>query len=90
MAKKRQIKRDVHMLTNELIEEVKAYKRFHPEADESTIEEILNELESSRLQLIKRVNNIKVDKSIKPKTSMQGIVKDLNSNILLLDKLKNE
>jgi len=90
MAKKRQIKRDINLLTNELMKEVMAYKRFHPEADDSTIKEILSELESSRQQLLKRVNNVKIDKAIKPKSNMEGIVRDLNSNILVLDKLKNE
>ncbi len=91
MASRRELKKDIHCLTFELISECLVYQHFHPEVKEEKINNIIEEIISHRNEYIARVN--RPDGKENPalvRKHYRAIIDDIkNKTIPLLDKLQD-
>ncbi|MBN1183575.1 MAG: hypothetical protein JXB49_14895 [Bacteroidales bacterium] len=88
MASVRDIKRDINVITHELINECYAYKHFHPKSTDK-INKKIAEILKKRNELIHRVNNPDDDSDSKQiRKHFNKIAADLEGIIKLLDNLE--
>jgi hypothetical protein len=91
MASRRELKKDIHFITFELISECLVYKHFHPETPDEKIDTVIENIIRHRNDYLSRVN--KPDGKDTPslvKKHYRSIIDDLkNKTIPLLDGLEN-
>ena len=88
MASIRDIKRDINVITHELINECYAYKHFHPKSSDK-INKKIAEILKKRNELIHRVNNPDYNGDPKQiRKHFSKIADDLEGIIKILDNLE--
>ncbi len=89
MASRRDLKKDIHGITFELISECLVYHHFHPEVKEEKINSIIEEIVTHRNEYIARSNNPDgKDNPALVKKHYRAIIDDIkNKTIPLLDQL---
>ncbi len=89
MASRRNLKKDLRYIFNELVTQVYVYKKFHPETDENKINQLLKEILGHYNDYIARINH--QDGKDNPQLVRQHfnkIIEDLQKKTLpLVEKL---
>lgn len=63
MASKRRLKKEIKYFVNDLIAECEVYMKFHPEADQARIEQVILNLKDKEASLLKDINKHYPEKS---------------------------
>ncbi len=77
MANIRNLKKDIHFLTYEIISDCYTFMYLHPDKDTKKATEIISETLKTQDELIKRVNNIDVTEKKEIKAYFRKIYEDL-------------
>ncbi|MFO7923929.1 MAG: hypothetical protein R6U58_09580 [Bacteroidales bacterium] len=92
MASRRELKKNIHCITFELISECLIYQHFHPDTPEEKINNIIEEVVQHRNDYLARVNN--PDGKDNPelvKKHYRTIISDIrDKTIPLLDQLQDK
>jgi hypothetical protein len=89
MASRRNLKKDIRYIFNELVTEIYMYQKFNPQADEVKLNEILKEVLTHYNDYISRISRPDgKDNSKLVKNHFNKIIEDLQAKTLpLVDKL---
>ncbi len=92
MTSRRDLKKDIHCLTFELISECLVYQHLHPEVKEEKINAIIEEIITHRNEYIARVNHPDgKDNPALVKKHYRAIIDDIkNKTVSLLDQLSEQ
>lgn len=92
MPSRKELKKDIHFISFELISECLIYKHFHPEVPDEKVDGIIEEIIRHRDNYISRVN--KPDGKDNPslvKKHYRAILEDIrNKTVPLLDELQEK
>ena len=88
MASKRALKKNINVLTGELLNECFAFSFFHPETKPKQVTETMWTLAHTRNELISRINR-KLPKQNRNKQSVRSFYKTLKSDIATMPGLMN-
>jgi len=88
MASIRNLKKNVNLLTYELLTEAFTYKHFHPGMNEKKFDDVILELVKLRNELISRINNReKFDSTERIKVYYRKIQNDMMNLVKVMDGL---
>jgi hypothetical protein len=89
MANIKRLKKEVKIVTQELINECLAFQHFHPEVKPDKINAVLKDIINKSSDIISRINHIKKEeKDVKSKKYFNDIIRDINQKLIpTLDKL---
>lgn len=88
MASIKNLKKNINLLTYELLTEVFAYKHFHPELNEKKFDEIIMNLVKLRNELISRINaRDKLDGRANVKQHFRKIQDDMIKLVKVVEEL---
>ncbi len=91
MASKKNLKKNLNYLTNELITECFTYQYIHVDMDPKLVNEVAATILNNRNDLVNRINNIeKKDDPKLVKEHFKKIRTDFEKSVLALDKLKKK
>jgi len=86
MASKRALKKNINVLTGELLNECFAFSFFHPETKPKQVTETMWTLAHTRNELISRINR-KLPKQDRNRQSIRSFYKTLKSDIAVMPEL---
>jgi hypothetical protein len=86
MASIRDLKKNINVLTYELLTEAFTYKHFHPEVNEKKFDEVILDLVKLRNELIARINSKeKFDKPAQVKAHFNKIQNEMINLVKVVD-----
>ena len=84
MASIKTFKKEVNRLSNDLKNEVRNYKKFHPEYSCEQEEDLIIKIESNRKDIIARLNHLS---SRDGNLDMKAVIHDFQNSVTVLDSL---